>query len=77
VKCEPPDRPCILVVDDDPDLTAFLFSVLVDEGFSIMPASHGQQALDLLEHGLRPHVILIDLLLPRVSGIECAHAHPR
>ena len=70
MKCDPPDRPCILVVDDDPDLMAFLFSVLIDEGFSIMAASHGQQALDLLERGLRPHVILIDLLLPRVSGVD-------
>jgi CheY-like chemotaxis protein len=35
-----------------------------------MAASHGQQALDLLERGLRPHVILIDLLLPRVSGVD-------
>ena len=69
-ECDPPDRPCILVVDDDPDLMAFLFSVLVEEGFSIMAASHGQQALDLLERGLRPHVILIDLMLPRVSGVD-------
>jgi CheY-like chemotaxis protein len=44
--------------------------VLIDEGFSITAASHGQQALDLLERGLRPHVILIDLLLPRVSGVD-------
>jgi len=68
--CDPPDRPCILVVDDDPDLLALLFTELIEEGFSIVAASHGQQALDLLEHGLRPHLILIDLLLPRVSGVD-------
>ena len=49
---------------------AFLFSILKQEGFSIVAASHGQQALDLLERGLRPHVILIDLMLPRVSGAD-------
>ena len=71
--CDPPDQPCILLVDDDADLMAFLFSVLTNEGFSIVAASHGQQALDLLEHGLRPHVIVIDLMLPRVSGIDVLH----
>ena len=71
--CEPPDRPCILVVDDDADLVALLFDILKQEGFSIVAASHGQQALDILEHGLRPHVILIDLLLPRVSGVDVLH----
>ncbi len=68
--CDPPDRPCILIVDDDADLVAFLFSVLVDEGFSIVAASHGQQAMDLLERGVRPHLILIDLMLPRISGFD-------
>jgi DNA-binding response OmpR family regulator len=68
--CDPPDRPCILIVDDDADLMAFLFSVLIDEGFSIVAASHGQQAMDLLERGLRPHLFLIDLMLPRISGFD-------
>ena len=68
--CDPPDRPCILIVDDDADLVAFLFSVLVDEGFSIVAASQGQQAMDLLERGVRPHLILIDLMLPRISGFD-------
>ena len=68
--CDPPDRLCILIVDDDADLVAFLFSVLVDEGFSIVAASHGQQAMDLLERGVRPHLILIDLMLPRISGFD-------
>jgi CheY-like chemotaxis protein len=69
-ECDPPDQPCVLVVDDDADLVAFLFSVLTRERLSIVAASDGQQALDLLEHGLRPHLILIDLLLPRVSGVD-------
>ena len=69
-ECDPPDQPCILVVDDDSDVVAFLFSILHEEGFSIVAASHGQQAMDLLEHGLRPHVILIDLILPRISGVD-------
>jgi len=72
-ECDPPDQPCILVIDDDADLVAFLFSILVDERLSIVAASDGQQALDLLEHGLRPHLILIDLMLPRVSGFDVLH----
>jgi CheY-like chemotaxis protein len=67
--CEP-NKPCILLIDDDADLIAFLFDVLVDEGFTIVAASNGQHALDLLEHGLRPHIILVDLMLPRVSGMD-------
>jgi len=69
-QCDVPDQPCILVVDDDADLVAFLFTVLLEERLSIIAASDGQQALDLLEQGLRPHLILIDLMLPRVSGWE-------
>jgi CheY-like chemotaxis protein len=70
IGCDPPGQPCILIVDDDADLVAFLFSMLVEEQYSIVAASHGQQALDLLEQGLRPHLILIDLMLPQVSGLD-------
>ena len=60
----------MLIVDDDSALVGFLFSALVAEGFALVAATDGQQALDLLERGLRPHVILIDLGLPRVSGYD-------
>ena len=68
--CVPPDKTCVLIVDDDSALVGFLFSALVEEGFALVAATDGQQALDLLERGLRPHVILIDLGLPRVSGYD-------
>ena len=70
IGCEPPDKTCVLIVDDDSALVGFLFSALVEEGFALVAATDGQQALDLLERGLRPHVILIDLALPRVSGYD-------
>ena len=68
--CLPPGKPCILLVEDDSALVGFLFSALVAEGFALVAATDGQQALDLLERGLRPHVVLVDLMLPRVSGYE-------
>jgi hypothetical protein len=37
-ECDPPGQPCILVIDDDADLVAFLFSVLVEERLSIVAA---------------------------------------
>ena len=70
IGCVPPDKTCVLIVDDDSALVGFLFSALVAEGFALVAATDGQQALDLLERGLRPHVILIDLGLPRVSGYD-------
>ena len=70
IGCVPPDKTCVLIVEDDSALLGFLFSALVAEGFALVAATDGQQALDLLERGLRPHVILIDLALPRVSGYE-------
>ena len=70
IGCVPPDKTCVLIVEDDSALLGFLFSALVAEGFALVAATDGQQALDLLERGLRPHVILIDLALPRVSGYD-------
>jgi hypothetical protein len=42
-ECDPPGQPCILVIDDDADLVAFLFSVLVEERLSIVAASEGSR----------------------------------
>jgi len=70
IGCVPPDKTCVLIVEDDSALVGFLFSALVAEGFALVAATDGQQALDLLERGLRPHVILIDLGLARISGYD-------
>jgi two-component system, chemotaxis family, chemotaxis protein CheY len=60
----------ILVVDDDPDLRGAIADVLHEEGYEVHCAGHGGEALDQLrqtELG-RPSLILLDLMMPEVSG---------
>ena len=65
-----PDRDhTILVVDDDEDLRHALTDVLEDEGFCVVPAENGLDALDKLRAGpSKPCVILLDLMMPKMDG---------
>jgi CheY-like chemotaxis protein len=58
----------ILVVEDDRDTLSGLFMLLTHAGFTVLTAEHGAQAVDLLAHGIRPRVILLDLMMPKVTG---------
>ena len=60
----------ILLVEDNADTAAALVHLLTERGYQVVTADDGQQALDLLEAGTRPRLILIDLMLPHVSGWE-------
>src|SRR6266542_4145947 len=60
----------VLVVEDDTDLRESLSQALRDHGFTVTQAANGQQALDLLNSGIRPGVILLDLMMPILSGWE-------
>jgi CheY-like chemotaxis protein len=66
----PTTREGILLVEDHPDTSAALLQLLTERGYSVITAMNGQQALDLLETGTRPRLILVDLMLPYVSGCE-------
>ena len=67
-----PDRPpkvaTILVCDDEPSLRELVRAVL-GESYRFAEADDGQQALELLRE-LRPDLLVLDLMLPGVSGIE-------
>lgn len=65
-----PNSERILIVEDHADTSAALYRILTEHGYSVLTADNGQQALDLLERGIRPRLILIDLLLPQVSGFD-------
>jgi CheY-like chemotaxis protein len=63
-----PNRERILIVEDDADTREALFTLVTNRGYSALTADNGQQALDLLERGIRPKLILIDLMMPKVNG---------
>lgn len=61
----------ILIVDDDASYRKLFTYQLTKEGFEVFIAHDGQQALDWLTHpAQRPDLMVLDLLLPRLSGIE-------
>lgn len=60
----------IIVVEDDSDIRECLLGILVDEGYEVAAAGHGVEALALLEHGIRPCLMVVDLLMPVMDGVE-------
>lgn len=63
-----PNSHRILLVDDDRASRDALFVFLGAAGYSVLTADNGRQALDLLEHGIRPRLVILDLRLPQISG---------
>jgi CheY-like chemotaxis protein len=58
----------ILVVDDDLDIRETLAELLQDEGYTVVLAAHGGEALDVLRRNPRPALILLDLMMPIMNG---------
>lgn len=61
---------CVMAVDDDPDILLAFKDVLEMEGHCVLLARGGREALELLRQGARPAVILLDLMMPDLSGWE-------
>jgi DNA-binding response OmpR family regulator len=59
----------ILLVEDDPDLAAFMQAVLVADGFEVTLAADGRAGLDALEQRTYALVVL-DLMMPGMDGVE-------
>lgn len=62
-------KPKILVVDDEPDVVAFMERTLRTEGFDVVSAFDGISALDLVD-AEKPDLVLLDLMMPMISGYE-------
>jgi CheY-like chemotaxis protein len=57
----------VLVVDDDAATRETLRDVLEDEGYTVLTAANGAEALRCIEH-TRPDVVLLDMMMPMNSG---------
>ncbi len=63
------ERRRILVVDDDSGIREVLVECLQGEGYDVADARNGAEGLERLR-GHRPHVILVDLLMPVMNGSQ-------
>ena len=63
------ERECaVLVVEDDLDIREAIAELLHDEGYAVRGAENGADALAQLQHGYRPDLILLDLMMPVMDG---------
>jgi two-component system KDP operon response regulator KdpE len=62
-------KPLVLVADDEPRITKLVSIALSEEGFRVLTASGGEEALARAEE-VRPDVVLLDIVMPDLDGIE-------
>ncbi len=63
-------KPTILLVEDDPSLVRLLSYRLGREGFEVRHAANGREGLDALAQAPLPDVVVLDVMLPILSGFE-------
>ncbi|HVB20685.1 MAG TPA: response regulator transcription factor [Ktedonobacteraceae bacterium] len=63
----PVRKTTILTADDDPQLLRLMTRTLQLEGYEVLPASDGQQALSLIENKV-PDAVLLDVMMPKMDG---------
>jgi DNA-binding response OmpR family regulator len=61
--------PRVLVVDDEPDFIELLREFLTAKGYEVIAASNGEEALCKVKED-RPHLILLDVRMPKMNGLE-------
>ena len=59
----------VLIVDDEPDIRIFLADLLTTQGFGCASADNGQDAVHQIDP-LQPDLVLLDIMMPGMSGIE-------
>jgi CheY-like chemotaxis protein len=67
----------ILLIEDDTDVREVLSYLLLDQGYDVACAVDGQEALSYLHAGLKPSIIVLDLMMPGMNGYEFRDAQRR
>jgi CheY-like chemotaxis protein len=71
----PEERATVLLVEDENELRDIVGDLLEHDGYEVIPASNGKQAIEFLHNARKlPSVIVLDLMMPIVSGWECLAA---
>ncbi len=64
------NKKTILIVEDDVFLSDMYQTKFVESGYDVKVAGDGQQGLTMLQDGLRPDMVLLDIVMPKMDGIE-------
>lgn len=71
----------VLVVDDSPEMRRYLRALLELDSYRVETASSGAEALQILRHGCAPQLVLLDVQMPGMDGLETLRhlqeLHPR
>ena len=59
-----------LVADDDPDMSSMVVSMLHQDGFVVEEAADGERLWDLINDGTRTDLVVTDLQMPGISGMD-------
>lgn len=62
-------QPTLLVVDDQMGVRRLLFEAFSEENYNVIMASSGMEAIEKVQ-ALKPHVILMDMKMPGMNGLE-------
>src|SRR5438128_7237619 len=60
----------ILLVDDEPGMLRYIRTLLEVDDYKVETASTGEEALERVQKGLQPDLVLLDLLMPGIDGLE-------
>src|ERR1700720_4758647 len=60
----------ILLVDDEPGMLRYIRTLLEVDNYKVETASTGEEAVELVQKGLRPELVLLDLLMPGIDGLQ-------
>ena len=60
----------ILIVDDDPNIREVISVLLSSEGYKVLTAENGQMALDIVNTEKMLDVVVLDIMMPDMDGIE-------
>jgi two-component system response regulator MprA len=60
----------ILLVEDDQELHGAMTAILEAEGYRVIGAFDGEEAITRLREGARPSVVVLDVMLPRKDGLQ-------
>ena len=60
----------VLVVEDEEHIQRLVKIILTKQGHEVVTSSNGEDALEKLDTGLKPHLIILDIMMPGIDGLQ-------